>query len=219
MVDGKARLVSEILCDGLGACLSGCPTGALKVIQREVESFDEKAVEEYLCAPGRPVPPSQGGITRSPRSGRAPAQACGCPSSAATALKTATGWAEAAQPSTLGHWPIKLALLAPQSPFLKNADLVLLADCTAAALPDLHTRILPGRAVAMACPKLDDVQAHIIKLAAILAEAQPRSISVMHMELPCCCGLTFVAHKAAEMAGVNMPVKAVVVSRDGKVLE
>jgi ferredoxin len=47
-MDGKARLVAEKYCDGLGACLGECPTGALSIVERETEEFDEKAVEEYL---------------------------------------------------------------------------------------------------------------------------------------------------------------------------
>ncbi len=222
LVDGKAKLVGEIYCDGLGACLSGCPTGALQVIQREADDFDEKAVEGLLRSQGRPLPPPQGGHAAHAQPAAAP-MASGCPGSAAMALKPAApaGAAPAAgqAASTLGHWPIKLALLAPQSPFLKNADLVLLADCAAAALPDLHARVLPDRAVALACPKLDDAQAHIRKLAAVLAEAQPRSVTVVHMEVPCCHGLMFVASKAAEMAGISIPIQALVVGRDGKVKE
>ena len=48
IIDGKAKLVSEKYCDGLGACLGTCPNDALKVFERDVEEFDEKAVEEHL---------------------------------------------------------------------------------------------------------------------------------------------------------------------------
>jgi len=37
--------------------------------------------------------------------------------------------------------------------------------------------------------------------------------------VPCCHDLLFVANKAAKMAGVNTPVQAIVVGRDGKVSE
>ncbi len=147
--------------------------------------------------------------------------ACGCPSSSATALTPAAAPASGAAPavSTLGHFPIKLALLSPQAPFLQNADLLLLADCAAAALPDLHARLLPGKAVALACPKLDDAQAHIRKLAALLSQTRPKSVTVAIMEVPCCKGLQFIASQALQMAGLNLPVQTIVVSRDGKVLD
>ena len=42
VIDGKARLISEVFCDGLGACLN-CPQGALTLTTREAPDFDEAA--------------------------------------------------------------------------------------------------------------------------------------------------------------------------------
>ncbi|MFH1058618.1 MAG: 4Fe-4S binding protein [Pseudomonadota bacterium] len=222
VIGGKAKLVGEIYCDGLGACLSGCPTGALTVERREAEDFDEQAVHALLrqqaqTEPDAPATPSAGDVQP---------LACGCPGSAAMALKPPAA-AAAVMPasadlgpaaSQLGHWPIKLALLSPQAPFLQGADLLLLADCAAAALPDLHPRLLPGRAIALACPKLDDATAHVAKLAQVLATARPRSLTVVHMEVPCCKGLEYIVEKATELAGVQVPRGSIMVSRDGQVM-
>ena len=46
IVNGKAKLVKENFCDGLGDCLPNCPTGAIAFEEREVLSYDAKAVEE-----------------------------------------------------------------------------------------------------------------------------------------------------------------------------
>ncbi|RJX34233.1 MAG: 4Fe-4S ferredoxin [Desulfarculus sp.] len=217
LVDGKARLVGEIYCDGLGACLEGCPTGALTVSQREAEDFDEAAVEDLLQSQGRAPAQSHGG---QPQPAQMPPFA-GCPSQAAMSLhpKAAPAPAAGEAPSALGHWPIQLQLLAPQAPFLKNADLLLLADCTAASLPDLHARLLPGKAVAMACPKLDQPDPHIQRLAQIIKAADLNSLTVVIMEVPCCRGLAWIAQQAVEQAGVDLPVGLMVISRDGKVLQ
>lgn len=212
IVDGKARLVGEVLCDGLGACLGGCPTGALKVVRREADEFDEAEVQRRQhVAPVAPEP--------------LPTLACGCPSSQAMTLTPAPAPACACQggePATvasrLGHWPIKLQLLSPQAPYLQGADLLLLADCAAASLPDLHQRLLGGRAVALACPKLDDAQAHIDKLAQLISGARPRSITVVHMEVPCCKGLEIIAQRAMERAGVTVPLGSMTIGREGRVL-
>lgn len=207
VIDGKARLVGEIYCDGLGACLGGCPTGALTIEQREAEDFDEQAVHELLHAaqPAEPEPVPQ---------------ACGCSGSAAMTMAPATvAPAAGPAPSQLGHWPIKLGLLGPQAPFLQGADLLLLADCAAASLPDLHPRLLPGKAIALACPKLDDASAHVNRLAQILAGAKPRSLTVVHMEVPCCKGLEFIAQQASQLAGLDIPRGSIVVSRDGRILQ
>ncbi len=212
IVEGKAKLVKEVYCDGLGACLGECPEGALKVIRREAEAFDEQAVEEFLANKRE----SQAGIKPDPM----PIAAGGCPGSADLDLKPlATNSASGPQASQLGHFPIKLSLVSPQAPFLKGADLLLLADCTATCYPDLHQKLLPGKAVAMACPKLDDAEAHINKLAAVLETARPRSLTVAIMEVPCCRGLIFIAQQAVKKAGYAPETTVMVVGRKGDVME
>ena len=52
IVDGKARVLNETLCDGAGFCLSVCPTGALTIEEREAPAFDEHAAEENAQARG-----------------------------------------------------------------------------------------------------------------------------------------------------------------------
>ncbi len=212
LVDGKAKLVGELYCDGLGACLGDCPLGALTIVERPAQEFDEEAVEERLRQLGKKPPAQQ----PAPHAG-------GCPSAAQVTLPQAGGSAGVAVPSGpaasgLGHFPVKLQLLGPQAPFLQGSDLVLLADCVAAAYPDLHQKLLPGRAVVMGCPKLDDLEAHISRLAAILEGARPRRLTVAHMEVPCCRGFLFAAQEAAKRAGVALPLARIEVSRDGRVI-
>lgn len=211
LVDGKAKLVGEVYCDGLGACIGECPEGALTIIEREADEFDEAAVEELLASQKA----SEAAAPELPL-------ACGCPSNQDMVLSPgaapAPGQGSPAV-STLGHWPIKLGLLGPGAPFLKDADLLLLADCAAASLPNLHADFLGGKAVALACPKLDDAAAHIDRLGAILAGARPKSITVVHMEVPCCMGLDFIAKRAMDAAGVRVPLGRIQIGRDGRVLE
>jgi len=208
LVDGKAKLVGDVLCDGLGACIGECPEGALKIIDRPAVAFDEKAVEVHLNKieeenKNKPLP-------------------CGCPSSAMMELKKNPCCDDAepgeAASSQLGHWPVKLQLLGPQAPFLRNADLVLLADCVAVAYPDLHRKILKDRAIAIGCPKLDDLEAHIERLTQIISGARPKSLTVAHMEVPCCSGFLYAATEAIERSGVKIPLKRIIISRSGEVL-
>lgn len=46
MVNGKAKLVFEDYCDGLGDCLPACPTGAITFEEREAPAYDEQAVKQ-----------------------------------------------------------------------------------------------------------------------------------------------------------------------------
>ena len=44
MVDGKAKLLRDDYCDGLGDCLPAYPTGAITFVEREAAAYDEAAV-------------------------------------------------------------------------------------------------------------------------------------------------------------------------------
>ncbi|MCK7514568.1 MAG: hypothetical protein MZV70_68235 [Desulfobacterales bacterium] len=48
--------------------------------------------------------------------------------------------------SALSHWPVQIMLVPPTAPFLKGADLLVLADCVPVAFPTLHRDFLQGKA-------------------------------------------------------------------------
>jgi len=52
IIDGKARLVSDLMCDGLGACIGHCPEGAITIEKREAEPYDERKVMENIVKAG-----------------------------------------------------------------------------------------------------------------------------------------------------------------------
>lgn len=55
VLDGKARLVGESLCDGLGACIGHCPKGAIHITERDAEAYDEVAVLKEILPQGSSV--------------------------------------------------------------------------------------------------------------------------------------------------------------------
>ena len=223
IVDGKAKLVKEQYCDGLGACLGECPTGALTIVERESEGYDEVATNEWLKSIGRPT---VGGAHHAPEakqhaSAHQPDLPCGCPG---TAMKS-FGKRQAEQPSNvpasagrseLTQWPIQLMLVPPSAPFLREADLLLAADCVPFAYPDFHRKMLKGRALLIACPKLDNEELYIDKLAAMIRQNDFRSITIAHMEVPCCFGLGRIVNEAIKRAGVKVPVMSINVGVEGE---
>jgi Fe-S-cluster-containing hydrogenase component 2 len=199
IIDGKARLISEKYCDGLGNCLD-CPEGAITIEQREADDFDEAAVARHLA-----------------ESEAEKTLAGGCPSSSVAQFGTAAAPLEKAPPSRLGHWPVQLTLVPPTAPFLKGADLVLAADCVPFACAGFHQEFLgEGRALLVACPKLDDFPAHQAKLNAILKQSGVRSLTVVHMEVPCCSGLVHMARQAIVASGNSLPLRHVTISTRGE---
>ncbi len=110
-------------------------------------------------------------------------------------------------------------LVAPTAPFLKGADLLLAADCVPFAMADFHPKFLRGRSVVIGCPKLDDPAIYVQKLTEIFKRSGIRSITVVHMEVPCCFGLNRIAEAALEASGKHYPMRDVTVSIEGKVRE
>ena len=205
ILNGKAKLVKEQYCDGLGACLGECPQGALTIEEREAEEFDEEAVEQHLQEQQKQELPR------------------GCPSAAVAQFQCETSAAVESETtvstaSRLTHWPVQLTLVPPSAPFLKGADILLAADCVPFAYADFHREFLSDRALLVACPKLDDFSAHLNNLAAILQQAEPRSIAVVHMEVPCCSGLVHMARRAIEDSGSAIPLYEVTVGTRGTIL-
>jgi Pyruvate/2-oxoacid:ferredoxin oxidoreductase delta subunit len=222
VVDGKARLVSETYCDGLGACLGHCPQGAISIEERQAEAFDEVATREHLRRIARPA----GTKTASPAPPPVPHA---CPSTMLRMLNSlgrgnpagaaAPAPATASAPSELTNWPVQLMLVPPHAPYLRDADILLVADCVPFAYADFHRRFLRGRPVIIGCPKLDSADFYVKKLAQILQTAQPRSISILRMEVPCCSGLTRIAQLAMQAVEAKARLEEVVVSIQGEVLE
>jgi ferredoxin len=216
IIDGKARVVADIYCDGLGACLGECPMGALKIVEREAAEFDEEAVEEYLAEKKK----KEAGPSKV-----MPMVAGGCPSArlqtfepnAADSTAAPTGGPEV--DSALSHWPVQIMLVPPTAPFLKGADLLVLADCVPVAFPTLHRDFLQGKAVMMGCPKFDDAQQYIEKFAQICKVSGIKSITAVVMEVPCCSALPMIVKKGMQLSGAQIPMEEVVISTRGKVLE
>lgn len=209
LVDGKAKLISDVYCDGLGACIGDCPEGALKIVERVADDFDDDSVKQTQAVHTHPTALTPETLP------------CGCASSTMMSIQKISAGKNASSPditSELGHWPVKLQLLGPQSPFLKDTDLLLLADCAAVAHPNLHRDIIKDKAVAIGCPKLDNLEAHIERLAAILKNAHPRTLTVVHMEVPCCAAFMHAAQAAIDHAGIDIPLNRIVVGRTGTIV-
>lgn len=205
IVDGKAKLVSEVYCDGLGACLGDCPEGAITIEEREAEAFDEKAAVEHV---------------KELSEEKAPPLACGCPGSMARTIEKkkspCTGSSPVEQDSELTHWPVQLLLVPVNAPFLKGTDLLLTADCVPFAMADFHAKLLKGKAVVMGCPKFDDANFYVEKLAEMIKVSGIKSLTVVHMEVPCCSGLRDIAKRALAKSGSDIKLHDVEITVEGE---
>jgi NAD-dependent dihydropyrimidine dehydrogenase PreA subunit len=215
IIDGKAKVVRDSFCDGLGACIGECPEGALDIIERDVDAFDEKAVQHHLREAGHP---HHAHADMHAGHDHAAHAAMSCPSAKPMTLEHKGGHHHADvvhEESRLGHWPVQLMLVPETAPFLKGKDLVVLADCVAVAYPNLHSRFLDGNAVVIGCPKFDDGDVYVKKLTGMIQNAGIKSISVVNMEVPCCFGLKEIVESAVNRATRKIPFRQYVIGIDG----
>jgi len=213
IIDGKVKVLEDKYCDGLGACLQACPKDALKIIERQADEFDEEAVIKLLK--NRKDKGEKAGAATSSQ-GLAnikietPCQAANKPRFDFVASKS---------DSSLSHWPVQIRLVPAQAPFLKNADLLVAADCVPVAYPHFHRDFLADRVIMMGCPKFDDVNGYIQKFVEVFQEAEPRSIKLAIMEVPCCAGMRMIVKEALKLAGKDIPIEEVVVTARGGIKE
>lgn len=219
IVDGKAKVVNEVFCDGLGACIGECPEGALKIIERNAQEFDEEEVKEHMTEEKHAHKPAPQPIGAEP---------CGCPSHNPMLVKAGTSHGQHAQhpgtpshadlPPELTNWPIQWRLVRADMPFFRGADVLMAADCVPFAFRDFHGKFLANRPVIIGCPKLDEQQQYLEKLTDVITNSGLKSISIVHMEVPCCHGLKKLVDEAVRRSGKNLPVRTTVIGIQGQVL-
>lgn len=149
---------------------------------------------------------------------------CGCPGAQTVDFrKNESSDADAPAgtvPSQLQQWPIQMHLINPMAPYYQGADVLLTADCVAYALGNYHNQYLKGRSLAIACPKLDEGQEiYVEKIKSWIDDAKINTLTVLIMQVPCCRGLLATAQEAARQAKRKVPIKYVIVSLQGEILQ
>jgi len=219
IIDGKARVINEVFCDGLGACISGCPEGALEIIEREALEFDEEEVEKHLEAMKNN---EQVEIEQVKQIVAEHAHQCGCPSAQTMVFDEPETQTEVGGKvsSTLRQWPVQMHLISPTAPYYQGADVILSADCVAYSYGDFHRDFLKNKSIVIACPKLDQGRdIYIEKIKALIDDAKINTLTVAMMEVPCCSGLLALTQEAAKRANRKVPIKFIIIGIQGDILK
>lgn len=210
MIDGKARLLREDYCDGLGDCLPACPAEAISFEMRDAPAYDEAAVQEE----------KRRRQTAAPATGTCRTMSGGCPGSRVQHIvaKPADTAPAIGTAGCLTQWPVQIQLVPVQAPFFDGARLLIAADCTAYAFGDFHQTFIQGRVVLIGCPKLDHAD-YAEKLGAVLRSHRITDITVVRMEVPCCGGIEQAVMQAVRTSGQRVPLDVYTIRFDGSVLE
>lgn len=207
MVNGKAKLLRDDYCDGMGDCLPECPTGAITFEEREAAAYDEAAVKaNQKKAEEIHMHHHEGG----------------CPGSRMREMNRdntqTVPTANMPLKSQLRQWPCQIKLVPTTAPFFENANLLIAADCTAYAYANFHQEFMRNKVTLIGCPKLDSVD-YSEKLTEIIKNNDIKSVTILRMEVPCCGGLEMAAKKALQQSGKFIPWQVVTISIDGKIKE
>lgn len=191
IVEGKAKLISDVYCDGLGACLN-CPRGALALRTREAAPFDEAAALSAKLA----------------RESAEHTRIADCaPKSAVReilAISSREEHLEKKLETRLRCWPIQLELMPPRADYYRDAEILLAAQCSGFALPRMAEDWIAGRLPIIACPKLENHVTLAERLGAILRENSISKITVLRMSVPC-CGLEKIVRDALASTARDVP--------------
>ncbi|MEA4875763.1 hypothetical protein SDC9_148294 [bioreactor metagenome] len=199
MVNGKAKLLRDDYCDGLGDCLPTCPTGAITFEEREALAYDHEAVQVNMQSRKETT--------------------CACPGSHAKTLshQFANNFVEKKQTSQLKQWPVQIKLVPTNASYFDGAKLLIAADCSAYAYANFHNDFMKGYVTIVGCPKLDMVD-YSEKLSEILRNNEIKEVRVVRMEVPCCGGIEQAAIQALKNSGKFIPWQVVTISTEGEIL-
>ncbi len=242
IINGKARLVKESLCDGMGMCIGQCPTGALTIEQRDADAFDEEEAQKNMKQVQKPHTAEEILLNMIKANQAQPAShghhhGGGCPSSMMQhwnrkpteeevlkniiqeKTRQVQSTAPAPSASALRQWPVQLHLLNPHAPYFQNADLVVVADCVPFSYANFHERFLKNKILIIFCPKLDDSNdLYTEKLTEIIASNDIRSVTTVHMQVPCCTGTMAFVERAIQNSGKRLVLKDYVISIQGEIV-
>ena len=202
MIDGKAKLLRDDYCDGLGDCLPACPTGAISFEEREAAAYNEEAVLKNKAEKQAENLP------------------CGCPGTHSKTIKRNNKSDEMVNSieSQLLQWPVQIKLVPINAPYFDKANLLIAADCTAYAYGDFHRRFIKNKITLIGCPKLDEGD-YAEKLESIIKNNDIKSITIVRMEVPCCGGIENAAKTALMKSGKFIPWQVVTISTNGELID
>jgi len=243
IIDGKAWLVNDLFCDGLGACIGNCPQDAILIENKEAEPYDELKVMENIVKGGEKVIKTHINHLKEHGQKKYLEQAllyleqrslfipdfeqktqCNCPSTMSKKIERSDSTSKDAIQDVklapqLRNWPIQLQLMNPDAEYFENADLLISADCAPFSYPNFQQKFLKDKILILFCPKLDKTTDNYIdKLTDIFANKNIKSITIVHMEVPCCSGIEIIVKKALEKAQKIITIKDYTISISGEIV-
>jgi len=216
MTKRKIVNINENLCNGCGSCIPKCSEGALQIVNGKAKIIKEAYCDGLGACLGQ-CP--QGAIIITEREAEPFDENETLQHLKNKTVPTLSTSIQANLTPQKPQWPVKLNLVPTKAPFFENAHLLLAADCVPVALKNFQLTLMSGKRVIIGCPKFDDARAYAQKLAEIFKQNNVASVTVAHMEVPCCTGLKWAVNKALELSGKQIQVKEYEIKIGGEIVE
>ncbi len=189
MVNGKAKVVRDDYCDGIGNCLPVCPVNAISFSDKQTQNTNSTS---FTSA---------------------------CLGNNVKEFNTNKSTYNAVEvKSALRQWPVQIKLVPENASYFNNANLLIAADCSAYSYANFHSEFMNNKVTIIGCPKLDTGE-YTEKLTNIISQNKIKSLTVVRMEVPCCGGIEKAAVNALKASGKFIPWHVVTISTDGRILE
>lgn len=209
MITRKIVNIDENLCNGCGLCIPKCAEGALQIVNGKAKIVSDNYCDGLGACVGQ-CP--QGAISIIEREAKEFDEKA--VEKHLTEEKTETNLT-----SIRPQWPVKINLVPRQAQFYQNANLLIVADCVPVAYSRLQKNLMPGKRILIGCPKFEDTHGYAGKLSEILKLNDIASLTIVHMEVPCCSGLKWAVDKALQNSGKQIPVKHYIMTIKGEINE
>ncbi|UCH89532.1 MAG: 4Fe-4S binding protein [Thermoplasmata archaeon] len=207
MVQRNIIKIDKSLCNGCTLCVKACTEGALEMVDGFAKLIDEKYCDGF----GACISECQPGALKIEQREAAPFD-----EKAAEAHREQQNIKE--ENNKQINWPIKLNLVSAEAPFFKNSEIYIVSDCVPFAMKNFHDTILKDKsALIVSCPKFDSIESHRDKLKKIIENSNPKSITVVQMEIPCCNDIYKFVENVIESSKMNVPCHKIIVGLDGSV--
>jgi ferredoxin len=216
IVSGKAVITTQDHCDGLADCIGKCPVDAIHFMKITLDGkWESQALTSDYSHPSNDsnIPKNCPG-----RESKIFSESNNEDGSSLGELSLQE-YDDKTLKSELTAWPIQLHLVDTEAVQYKGADVLIAAVCAPFVLGCFHPALLRGRALIIACPKLDRLEGYVEKLANLFEYSEPRSITIARMELPCCKGLVRLTEEARKLVNSNTAIKEIVIELSGNMID
>lgn len=199
--------IDKSLCNKCGLCIDACTESALEMVSGFAQLIDERFCDGFGACTSECAP---GALSIEFR------EALPFDEVAAEAHRRDKGKIKDDEHSI--KWPFKLNLISAEAPFFKDTDIYLVSDCVPFAMKDFHKTIMkPENSLIVSCPKFDGIKQYQEKLKRIIDNSNPKSVTVVNMEIPCCNDIFRFVENIIKNTGKNIPLNRIIVGTNGSV--